>query len=345
MTHYIGMDAHSQTCTCVVVDKTGREILIRQIKTTESELLAFIRSIKSKGKVALTFEECGISKWLHLLLYGEVDELIVCNPSYVSRRSGAKNDPADARHLAQQLRGGFLCAVFHEDNFFSDLRNIVSRYDDLVRDTVRLKNQYKALFRAEAKPTVGKGFFRDPDQITQLKSQTGQFVALGLFEHLKTAANEKKRYQKYFLENIGIHSQIQALATIPGISEVRANIIAAIVCSPGRFATKYKFWSYCKLVRQDKQSDGRSYGKVTLPGNSMLKNVFMGAAESAIKHDCDLRQYYDSMMAKGLPHKAAKKNVARKIAAISLALMKSSKVYKEFKWEKLSQNARLKMEA
>ena len=125
------------------------------------------------------------------------------------------------------------------------------------------------------------------------------------------------------------YPEIKALSTIPGIATVRANIIAAAVCSPERFENKNKFWSYCMLVKHDIQSGGKSYGKETIFGKKSLKNVFMGAAESNISGYLGLRWYYDQCREKGLDNKAAKQNLARKIASISLAVMKTKKPYDE----------------
>ena len=56
----------------------------------------------------------------------------------------------------------------------------------------------------------------------------------------------------------------------------------------------------------------------------------MGAAECILRTNTrGLRKYYDKMRADGVAHREAKKNLARKIAAISLALMKTKKVYQE----------------
>src|ERR1700692_4405274 len=115
MEHYIGMDAHSKTCTFVVLNGKGQETKTQRINTSESEILKFLGSLK--GKKHLTFEECQLSRWLHVLIKDEVDELIVCNRCFIAKRKGTKNDYQDALHLAQQLRGNFLTPVFHEDSF------------------------------------------------------------------------------------------------------------------------------------------------------------------------------------------------------------------------------------
>lgn len=45
-----------------------------------------------QGERHLTFEEPTISQWLYLQLKDKVDQLLVCNPTYVAEKSGAKTD-------------------------------------------------------------------------------------------------------------------------------------------------------------------------------------------------------------------------------------------------------------
>ena len=61
----------------------------------------------------------------------------------------------------------------------------------------------------------------------------------------------------------------------------------------------------------------------------VLKNVFIGAAECVIQKGNPLKQIYDNARTKGLDHRAAKKNLARRIAAIALAVMKRKSPYQE----------------
>ena len=87
---YIGMDGHSRTSTFVVIGKSGKVLRRAKVKTQEDELLAFVRSVKGAKKLA--FEEGVMSQWLYLLLKGEVDELVVCQPQ---EKRGAKTDEID----------------------------------------------------------------------------------------------------------------------------------------------------------------------------------------------------------------------------------------------------------
>ncbi len=159
MNNYIGLDAHSKICVFVVLDAMGRQIASREVKTCEAEILKFVDSVV--GNKELVFEEGNLSKWLYTLLKDKVDKLVICDPAYVNRRIGPKDDYPDALHLAQQLRGNFLISVFHEDSSLTKLRAEVSAYTDLVRDTVRIQNRYKALFQSSALNTEGKRIYRN----------------------------------------------------------------------------------------------------------------------------------------------------------------------------------------
>lgn len=327
MSNYIGMDAHSKTCMFVVVNSSGKEIKTARVNSSETEILKFLRSLR--GKKHLTFEECSMSRWLHVITKDEVDELIVCNPCFIPKRKGPKNDYLDALHMAQQLRGGFLTAVFHDDTFLSDLRKVVASYENVVVDLIRAKCRFKALFTARAIPVNGTKIYKSSESAIGLLDPTSQFVARNLLKQIEFLREAKLEYKRVFEGNKNFNNSINLLTTIPGIASVRANIIAGAVVDPKRFPSKYKFWSYCMLVKHDRTSDGKSYGKVSAFGKLSLKAVFMSAASDGIFGTGAFKEYYDEQTAKGLDATAAKKNLARKIAAISLAVMRTGKPYEE----------------
>jgi transposase len=221
--------------------------------------------------------------------------------------------------------------VFHEDNFFSELRSLVSGYEDVTKDLIRKKCQYSGLFVSSVVPVVGdrRKFYKDEKPIEKLKNKTDQFVAEHLFKEIQLLTTIKADYVKKFEKNAKAVPEIKSLMTIPGIMEVRANTIAAIVCSPKRFRNKNKFWSYCMLVRHARTSDGKNYGTEIKFGNRTLKNVFMGAAESIIMGESELRDYFQHFIDLGLDRRTARKNLARKIAATALAVMRNNKPYDE----------------
>lgn len=324
MTHYIGLDGHSGTCTFVTVDYDGTVTSQACVPTAEGPLIRYVRGLKGVKKLAL--EESHISQWLYLTLKDEVDELTVCNPLFLGRRQGAKGDYRDGLHLANELRCQHLVAVHHEDSELWSLRSIVQGYLDATRQLTQTKNRYKALFNANAIAVNGSAVYKDKALISNLPGAE-QFVATLLFEQLEQQAATKAAFIAEFGRFSSKHPEIKRLCTVPGISLIRATIITALVCSPNRFRNKHKFWAYSMLVKYVDTSDGVEYGKRSTNGRRELKAVFDGAALTALKGTSALRKYYDCQRGKKVPHKAAKKATARKIAAICLAILKTPSRY------------------
>jgi transposase len=322
MKHYIGLDAHSASCTFVVVNGNGDITHRAQVKTSEKTLLGFLATLP--GEKILTLEESHVSQWLYVLLHEKVDKLIVCNPVYLSKKQGAKNDFSDALHLAQELRGNFLKPVYHDESHWIQLRVLVNGYLDLISEIVRTKNRLKAVFRCEAIDTSDSDFYSSKHRVSELSHEHGQFVAEKLFLQVEHLEHRRAEFKEIFRRNSKTYRPLKNLATIPGIDVVRANIIMAIVCMPHRFKTKYRFYAYCMLVRYIHMSDGRIYGSERIRGRHELKSVFMGAAESAMKSDSSLKLFYEECRKNGLDYRAAKIQVARRIAAAALSILKNN---------------------
>lgn len=326
MKYYIGLDAHKSTCTAVVVRENGDQVLRETFPTTEGNLVGFIHKID--GEKHLTFEEGNLAQWLYLVIRPEVDHLLICNPVYVAKKQGAKTDFRDALHLAQELRTNHLKPVYHDNSKWMELRTLVNSYSDLIDGIVGTKLRLKALFRSFGLDTDEGNFYENREQIKSLPNEVAKFVAESFFTQMEALEKQKAEYAEYFRKNRQRHRPVRNLCTIPGISDVRANIIVAIVCSPGRFKTKHQFWGYSMLVRHIQMSGGKIYGNRRVHGRKELRDVFIGAAESALRGENSLRDYYDAQKAKGLAHREAKLALARKIAGLSLALLKNNDTFK-----------------
>lgn len=86
MTHYIGLDAHSKTCTAVVTDFKGTILKKSVFPTTERDLKSFIDSVKRPRRLA--FEEMNIAQWLYVLLKDDVDEIQIAHAAHLTKQRG-----------------------------------------------------------------------------------------------------------------------------------------------------------------------------------------------------------------------------------------------------------------
>lgn len=325
MVQYIGMDVHMSTCSFCVMDENGREIDNVTLRTNGRLIINYLRDIRGIKK--LTLEECELSSWLYEILKDEVDELIVCNPVANKEYKKKKTDKLDARKLAKLLRGNFLTPVFHDGSKRERFRGLMSGYQDLVNETVRFKNRYKSLFRRSGIKAVGEAIYKDRDLLKCIERPDLRFIGIQLHYLLGKMDESLKIYQQQIIRSKKHFKEIGNLKSIPGIGYIQAAKIVSQVVNPGRFPNKYKYFSYCGLVRHKRESGQRQYGSEKIWGNRVLKCVYKMAGHQAIKGTSSLRKYYEHLRSKGISDNKAYNAVCRKIAAISLSVWRNNRKY------------------
>ncbi len=204
MKYYIGLDAHSRTCTGVVVNEKGEQKFRQTFPTSEGNLIGFLKGIA--GEKVLTFEEGNLAQWLYVTLREHVDELLVCNPVFIAKRRGAKTDYLDALHLAQELRTGHLKPVYHDESKWIELRILVNNYLGLIHEIVRVKNRLKAVFRSEAIDTNYNKFYEDKSRTQNLSTETARFVSSQLFDQIERLEKFKLEYALFQKERKKVSS-------------------------------------------------------------------------------------------------------------------------------------------
>ena len=332
MDHYIGLDAHSKTCTFVAMDSSGKIVREGFFKTSESGLKSMVKSLE--GDVAVVLEETNISHWIYNTIKPHAKKVIVCHAAHLPKKSGPKTDYRDALHLVKQLRAENLTPVHHDDDEgLMDLRSVVSSYQGIVDSIVQQKNRFKAILRSEGiEYNLTKLKSKRIEQSNKIKSIPKQTVAKRIIDHIEALETIKSSYAKDFHNNRYRNQHIRNLRTIPGIGPIRAHTIAAYISTGHRFENKHKLWAYSKLVRHQDVSDGFIYSKRTPQGRSELKNAFMGAALKiviSLKENALKAYYRNLVIEKHLDHKKARKALARKIAAIALVTLKKEIKYND----------------
>lgn len=319
--HYIGIDWAQQNMAIARMTKHSSKITSVDVKSDIKDLQAYLGSLK--GKKIITIEESSPAQWLYTELKNFTDEIIVCDP-YRNRllKEGAKNDIADAERLVTLLKNNLLKAVYHCSDDFIHLRKLISGYDDLVKAGVRLKNQQSALFRSQGKE-VG----------AELVGDYEKFVLNGIEKRLTLYESEKADYTKIFNKISRSNKLVKNLNSIPGIGLVGAISLASAVVDPTRFNKKSQFLAYSGLIKLDRISGGRLYGKVSPRYNRMVKKIFKTAAVVIIGRAAEenlLKKYYNYLInEKKYPIYQARHALAQRLAVLALGVMKSGKKYDE----------------
>lgn len=317
--HYIALDWAKINMALAKMTKHSDHIDVIDVPSDIQELKIYLKRLK--GSKILTIEETDTAQWLYLELKEHVDEIIICDPYRNKLLSeGAKTDKNDARKLVTLLKNNLLKPVYHSGELLFGLRKLVSGYEDIVKSGVRFQNQRKALLKAVG---INKN-------TGELSDYYEQFVLQGIERNIKQYGEEKKRYEKEFIKLCKQHKSISILLGIPGIGEIGAVKLAAIIINANRFKDKGGWLSYCGLVELEKMSGGRSYGKKRPRYSRTAKCIFKTAAISTIFGSSAnaFKDYYEYLIKeKNYTDYNARHAVARKIAIVALGVFKSGKKY------------------
>ncbi len=282
--------------------------------TSLKDLKAYLGSLK--GRTIVTFEESGSAHWLYLELLDYAERILICDP-FKNRLlcHGPKTDKIDAGKLCELLRAGLLTEVYHSSSTLYELRALVSSYDDVVRAGVRVLNQREAL----------KLSHRD-------KGKSAAFIEEVLEKNIDLYRQTKGQYERRFSTMARRSYLVMFQKELPGIGAIGAAKIVACVVDAHRFPCAGKYLSYCGLIKHEKLSGGRSYGRRSPRYNRVLKSVYKTAALAAIKGKNAVREYYDHLLTQGLAEYEARHAAARYIARISYGILKNGTRYEPYRW-------------
>lgn len=349
MERYIGLDAHAQSCTFAVLNERGKQIMTQVVETNGRALVEFLKLVP--GRRHLCIEEGTSSQWLYEILSSHTQSIAVVRGE---RKAGSKSDEIDAVELAERMRTGSLGArVYKAPASFTALRELVRVYGMVTKDVARTKNRVKSMYRSRGHQTAGRTDLYDPKRreaaLEVLNPATRYAVELLCWE-LDRLEELKSESNKAMLIEARRHTLFRVLTTAPGIGPVRAAQLLAVVVSPRRFRTSRQFWSYCGLgivmrssadwVRDRNGDWSRAEVKKTRGlnrnHNPLCKAIFKGAATTVIKRMATdpLHHDYQRLLEEGTKPNLAKLTIARKIAALTLAMWKHEEEYNPAKYRK-----------
>jgi len=313
--HYVAIDWSQKVMAIAHMSRREKVPRVFERPTDLKEIKAYLGSLR--GRIILTFEETGSAHWLYLELFDHADRILICDP-FQNRLlfHGPKTDKIDAGKLCGLLRAGLLKEVYHSDSALYELRLLVSAYEDVVRSGIRVLNQKEAL----------KLGHRD-------KGKSAAFIGEVLNENIDLYRHTKEQYEQRFNELARHNKLVRFQREINGIGTIGAVKIVACVVDARRFPSTGKYMSYCGLVKHEKLSGGRSYGRRKPRYSRVLKSVYKTAALAALKGNNPFREYYDHLLAQGVAEHNARHTVARYIARISYGMLKNGTRYEPYRWK------------
>ena len=341
MDRYIGIDAHSESCTVVVMGPSGKRIRQQVLDTQAKVLIDFLKGVA--GTLYVCIEEGQLAEWLVEALGPHVKEVSVVQPK---EHSGRKSDADDAWALAELIRvRGKGTYVFKPTSQYRSLREAVRAHAVAVKEQTRAKNRFRSLIRSRGVSGVNATLY-DPELRGEwLRKLPVDYRprAEWLGAQVDTTTTACQQVEDWLKAEAKKCPEVQRLKSVPGLGDVRAAQVVALVVTPHRFRKTRQFWSYAGLgivtraSSEWKRSAGdgswhRERGNVQTRGlnlnrQPLLKAVFKGAATTVIAGNGPLRNDFDRLVAAGTPAHLARLTIARRIAAATLAIWKNKEVY------------------
>ena len=350
-TKYVAFDVHQATISAAVLNLEGKLLTQTVMQTDATALRDFLRGLS--GRVHLTFEEGTQAQWLFDLTRPLVAEVLVCNPRLNHSKSrDNKSDRLDAFNLARDLRAGLLKPVYHGSPQTQTLKQLAHNYETLTEDTTRCMNRLKAVFRSQAVKCAGRDVYYRRNRVAWLAKLTEvgwRLRAEFLYKQLDQLRELRREAKQALLVEARQQAAFKRLCAVPGLGPIRVAQMIAAIGSPHRFRTKRQLWTYCgfavvtrssadyqvvgdKLERRHQRPQTRGLN----PNHSRrLKLVFKSAALEALKAEF-FKKMYDRLQASGVRGEMARLTIARKLAAVALAIWKSGEEYDETKMSKLA---------
>ena len=233
---YIGLDVHQATISVAVLDSAGNLVMEAILETKAETILQFIHGLR--GSLHVTWEEGTCAAWLHDLLKPYVTKVVVCDPTKNALlKAGNKSHRIDARKLADLLYLNKLHPVYHGETGIRALQEVARSYLAWTRDTTRVMNRLKALYRSWAIPCAGQRVYAPRDRSEWLAKISEAGVrrrAEIYYQQLDALRSLREQVRRDLLAEGRKHSAMNLLRQIPSIGPIRAVLLIALVQTPHR---------------------------------------------------------------------------------------------------------------
>ncbi len=309
--HYIAVDWSQKTMAIARLKPRWERPIVVEQPADLSALRSMLTDLH--GRRILTIEESSQAHWLYVELHDAVEQILICDPTRNRLlNQGPKTDKIDAAKLCTLLRGELLQPVYHSLEATYRLRQLVSAYEDVIGAGVRLRNQDSAFQRSV------------------MNHHDALFAFIGAQRQTAIAqyVESKKAFIKKFVQVVREDERVRRLAEVEGIGQIGAVKIVATVVDARRFPSGGHYLSYSGLVKHEKWSGGRRYGRRKGRYSRRLKSVYKTAAAVAIQRDTVWRAAYERMCGAGMAAHNARHAVARRIARITYGMMKNGTAYR-----------------
>jgi len=328
MTHYCGIDLHSNNHVVVIIDEQDKRVFERRLSNNLEltlEMLAPYRETLHGIAVESTFNWY----WLVDGLQEHAYHVQLVNTAAVKQYDGLKysGDHHDAFHLAHLMRLDILPTGYIYPKEQRAVRDLLRRRLSLVRTaSTQLISVQSQIWRSTGIRVKSAELRRSDFTPPFVDDYTLQAVHAGLSVY-QSIQHEIDALEKTALQAVKLADAYKILQTITGIGKILGLTIMLETGDINRFAGAGNFASYCRCVDSKRTSNGKKKGEGNAKaGNKYLSWAYSEAAHFAVRFEPLAQRFYERKKAKtnGI---IAIRAVARKLARATWMMLKHQTPY------------------
>jgi transposase len=327
----IGCDFHPGYQQIAMLDEETGELTEKALSHEKiEEVRAFYSALQ--GPVRVGIEASGQSQWFERLLAELGHELWIGEAAKIraSCERKQKTDRRDALLLLQLLMEGRFPRIWVPTPAERDARQLLLHRAKLVRMRTQVKNQLQALALNQGVQRKWKLWsVAGRKQLEGLPlmpwASRRRAELLVLHDQLEASISE---LDLAVAEQANTRPTVRRLMTHPGVGPITALAFVLTVGPAQRFRRGKQVASYFGLIPSEHSSGGRRQrlGHISKQGNTFLRGLLVEAAQSAVRHEPEMRREYQRL-AQRKCRALAKVAMARKLAVRLYWMLRSEVDY------------------
>jgi transposase len=333
---FIGLDIGDRFSRYAVCDAEGAILKEDRVPSTRTGLERTFMRFKG---AQLLMEVGTHSPWIHraLLEIGLDARVCEARSAAEANRFGRKTDVRDARLLAELLRTNshLVKLVEHRTPEEQRLWAVVQARSALVKARTMLVNQVRGMSKSWGARLVGcsasafnqRTWFQVPAELRHALS--------GIYEQILSISAEIAEYDKKIDAAVAKNPDAQLLAGIHGVGNLTALAVVLAVGNSSRFRKSRDGGAYFGLVPKKRASgDHDPQLGISKRGNGTVRRLLVCAAHYILgpfnKTESDLRSFGLRIAGNGSDSRRKRRAVvavARKLAVVMIAMLKTKEAY------------------
>ena len=330
---YCGVDFHARQQTICCLTTEDGVMSTHELKhQNKTELRAFYEQFS--GAVLVGLEASGYSPWFEQLLEELGHEVWLGDATEIRRRARRrqKNDRRDAELILDLLLHGEFPRIHRPSVTSREILRMLRYRHKLVKMRTIIKNSLQALaiqsglsVRARLFTRVGLEQLRQAPMSPVMRRQRDEW--LQALAPLNQRIEETVDWLKAQARD---DDRIARLRTHPGIGLLTGLGLRHTLAPVSRFRNQRKVAAYVGFDPRERSSaEKKRYLGISKAGSRVLRFLLVEAAQTAVKHDPELKRFYLRLQHRhGRPK--AKVAVARKLLIRSYIMMRDEIDYAEF---------------